>query len=177
MFCLSHIVWIILFSFKIILKSHKIKQYKCKPTVRYVWNISFFAASLLFLHFYHKYFIATRIYRELGPFPKYASALFLPTDNCFIFDSISLILITFYVTAIFLDLREKDFSEAASKCLYVLVLLSFDSYGYENYSVVLNLIFGLYSLFTDCLLTASLHTLEKHKGLFRIYLFLRIISW
>lgn len=48
---------------------------------------------------------------------------------------------------------------------------------YENYSVILNTVISLFSLFTDVLLTIALHTPERQKGLLRILLFLRLLSW
>lgn len=183
---------------QVFLKSHRIKPYKCYATIRLVWHICFYAASLLFLQLYYKYFLATRISRDVGRwFPKYENALFMPTDNCAIFQRITLLLTTFYLTSTVLSLRAKDFMEAVTKVLYVMVLISFNAYGweqinsfmsflrkypfhfcrFENYSVILNMMLSFYSLFTDCLLTGALHTPERNKGLFWSLLFLRILSW
>lgn len=111
---------------QVFLKSHRIKPYKCHATIRFVWHICFYAASLLFLQLYYKYFLATRIPRW---FPKYENALFIPTDNCAMFHRISLLLTAFYLTSVVMSLRVKDFTDAATKLLYVMVLVSFNAYG------------------------------------------------
>lgn len=112
------------------LRSQNVSVYKCTPTIRFIWNCGFYTTCTTFLHFYHKYFIAPRILKETnGIFPKYRSALFLPTDHCSIFNSISIILTTFYITSALFDLREKDITEAASKCLFACVIMTLDHYG------------------------------------------------
>lgn len=120
-----------LFYEQVFLKSHRIKPYKCQATTRFVWHICFYAAALLFLQLYYKYFLATRILRDVGRwFPKYENALFMPTDNCAMFQRISLLLTAFYLTSAVMSLRAKDFTEAATKLLYVMVLVSFNAHGY-----------------------------------------------
>lgn len=115
---------------QILQKSHKINQYKWHSTIRYGWNISFYAASVFCLYLYHRYIIALKLERETGRlFSKYENALFLYSDNSPMFDSISLILTTFYITSAILDLHIRDFSEASTKCFYICLLGSFDSYG------------------------------------------------
>lgn len=79
---------------------------------------------------YHSYFIALRLQRETGRLcPKYENALFLYSDNSPMFDSISLILTTFHITSTILDLYDRDYSQASTKCFYICLLGSFDSYG------------------------------------------------
>ncbi|KAG4074257.1 hypothetical protein HA402_008666 [Bradysia odoriphaga] len=160
------------------LRSQKVSVYKCTPTIRFIWNGGFYITCTTFLHFYHKYFIAPRILKETNSFfPKYRHALFLPTDHCTVFNSISIILATFYITAALFDVRERDFTEAASKCLFACVIMSLDHYGYENFSIILNTLFGLFNMFADCLTTASLYTKEQNKAFNRLFLFFRLITW
>ncbi|KAJ6639874.1 hypothetical protein Bhyg_12621 [Pseudolycoriella hygida] len=179
--CCSLTIFIFYFFSKFLerfLRSQRISVYKCLPTIRFIWNIGFYATCTTFLHFYHKYFIAPRILKETSSFfPKYRDALFLPTDHCSIFNSISIILTTFYITSALFDLRERDFTEAASKWLFASVIMSLDHYGLENYSIILNMLFGLFNMLADCLTTASLYTNEKNRTYNRLFVFVRLITW
>lgn len=67
-----------------------------------------------------------------GILRKYYNLLFIPTENCLLFNSITLLLTTFYGIAMILDLRDKDYSEASSKFLYGCILISLNSYGYDK---------------------------------------------
>lgn len=102
------------------------RRYKWRQTIQTAWNICFFLASAIFLDLYHDYFIVPQIYRETGRFfPKYENALFIVSDDIHKFNTISLILVAFYLVSALLDLKGRDVSESATKLLYGCVLISF----------------------------------------------------
>ncbi|XP_059618710.1 uncharacterized protein LOC132263126 [Phlebotomus argentipes] len=177
--CFSTAFYLVRKIVQALLRSSSTPRYKWHPTFRHIWNISFFSGSTVFLHFYHKTFIAPEIEKEVRHyFPKYENLLlFMPNEDTTKFNDIFVIVITFHLIAIVLDLRECDYSEAAQRVLFSSVLVIFYIFRYEHYFVLLNISVGLMGIATEVLLLSALHTSTSRDILFILYATFRFITW
>lgn len=124
------------------------QRHKWRQTSQTTWNICFFLASAIFLDLYHAHFLEPLIYRDTGRyFPKYENPLFILSDDSKKFNTITLILITFYLVTALIDMKAQDFSETATKVLYGCVLFNFYYLGYTRKSILevfTNLLYRFY---------------------------------
>lgn len=164
--------------FHVFFKPQNIKFYKRKQFARSIWNIAFYAASTIFLYYYNEYMISPQLVRNAGRlFPTYENTIFYKSQSCEKFQLYSLFIITFYLHGAMLDFKECDFSEAVSKTLYALALVSINGYKFENYFVGLNLNLGIYNIITECLFLMALQNSHRNRLIYQVFLGLRIASW
>ncbi|KAH8280669.1 hypothetical protein KR018_002182 [Drosophila ironensis] len=166
--------------FQFFLKSSNMKYFKRRQFARLIWNIAFYAACCLFLHFYNEFMILPQLMKNQGRY-----SLFYSSDNLIFYRShqtekfqfYSIFIITFYLHGAMLDFKEADFLEVGSKALYLLALVAIDVYRYENYFVGLNLTVGLYSILTEALALFVLPGSNRHRFIYQVFLGLRIAAW
>jgi hypothetical protein len=93
------------------------------------------------------------------------------------FKIVTFILSSFNLIGSLLDFHGRDVSEAISKILYSALLLMCYFYGYENYSIVLNINLGLFYMFTELLSLLSLHSDKTQLMMFRVFVAFKFVSW
>ncbi|EDW27806.1 GL19814 [Drosophila persimilis] len=166
--------------FQFFLKSSNMKYFKRKQFARLIWNIAFYAASCLFLHFYNEFMILPQLMKNQGRYSLFYSSenlIFYRSHQLEKFQFYSIFIITFYLHGAMLDYKEADFLEVGSKGLYLLALVAIDVYRYENYFVGLNLTLGLYSILTEVLALLSLPSSNRNRLVYQMFLGLRIAAW
>ncbi|XP_030378693.1 uncharacterized protein LOC115627213 [Scaptodrosophila lebanonensis] len=166
--------------FHFFLKSSNVKYFKRKQFARLIWNIAFYAACSLFLHFYNEFMILPQLMKNQGRYSLFHSSenlIFYRSQQYEKFEFYSIFIITFYLHGAMLDFKEADFLEAASKGVYLLALLAIDVYKYENYFVGLNLTLGLYYILTECLALVALQNSKRNCLIYQIFLGFRIAAW
>ncbi|XP_055390021.1 uncharacterized protein LOC129619001 [Condylostylus longicornis] len=177
LFCFGFYIFYELFY--VFLKSSKIKYYKRKQFARSIWNIAFCSSSAVFLYYYHEYMISPQLVRNTSRlFPTMSdNTIFYVSQSCERFKMYSLFIITFYLHAAMLDLRENDYCEAGSKLLYTLTIFLLICYKFENYFVILNLNQGIFNIMTECLFLLALQTFNRNRLVHQVLLGFRIASW
>lgn len=114
------------------LKAARLAHYKWNLTIHYLWNVCFYIVAIVFLYLYQKYYLADNLYfKQNGQnyYRSYENLLFYTSNNrCSLFNSLDLILISFYVIDLFYDLNERNFSEAINKFLACCIVVSFHNY-------------------------------------------------
>ncbi|EDW78223.1 uncharacterized protein [Drosophila tropicalis] len=167
--------------FQFFLKSSNVKYFKRKQFARLIWNIAFYAACCLFLHFYNEFMILPQLMKNQGRYALFYSSenlIFYRSHQTEKFQFYSTFIITFYLHGAMLDFKEADFLEAASKGLYLLALIAIDVYRYENYFVGLNLTLGLYSILTELLaLLAMPNNSNRNRLIYQLFMGIRIAAW
>lgn len=114
------------------LKAVKLAYYKWDVTVRYTWNCCFYVVAIVFLCIYQKYYLADSLYfRQNGQnyYRSYENLLFYTSSNrCSLFNSVTTILISFYVIDALHNLNERSISEAINKLFACGIVICFDVY-------------------------------------------------
>lgn len=116
------------------LRAHNIAHYKWKSTIRYTWNVAFFAVAIIFLCIYQKYYLADNLYfKQNGQnyYRSYENLLFYTPSNkqhqrCSPFNAINLILLSFYIVDALYNLNERAYADAINKFLACSILVCFD---------------------------------------------------
>eukprot|EP00099_Drosophila_melanogaster_P010705 NP_001285014.1 uncharacterized protein Dmel_CG1636, isoform C [Drosophila melanogaster] len=166
--------------FQFFLKSSSMKHFQRRLFARVIWNIAFYAASCLFLHFYNEFMILPQLMKNQGRYSLFYSSenlIFYRSHQAEKFQFYSIFIITFYLHGAWLDFKDADFLEVGSKGLYLLSLVAIDVYRYENYFVGLNLTVGLYSILTEVLALLVLPSTNSHRIIYQVFLGLRIMVW
>ncbi|XP_020802129.1 uncharacterized protein LOC110179085 [Drosophila serrata] len=166
--------------FQFFLKSSNMKYFKRKQFARVIWNIAFYGASCLFLHFYNEFILLPQLMKNQGRYSLFYSSenvIFYRSNQTEKFQFYSIFIITFYLHGAMLDFKEADFLEVGSKGLYLLSLIAIDVYRYENYFVGLNLTVGLYSILTEVLALLVLPSSYSHRIVYQVFLGLQIAAW
>ncbi|KAH8238453.1 hypothetical protein KR032_007240 [Drosophila birchii] len=173
--------------FQFFLKSSNMKYFKRKQFARVIWNIAFYGASCLFLHFYNEFILLPQLMKNQGRYSLFYSSenvIFYRSHQTEKFQFYSIFIITFYLHGAMLDFKEADFLEVGSKGLYLLSLIAIDVYRqaqtrplYENYFVGLNLTVGLYSILTEVLALLVLPSAYSHRIVYQVFLGLQIAAW
>lgn len=117
------------------LKSSNVKYFKRKQFARLIWNIAFYSACCLFLHFYNEFMILPHLMKNQGRYSLFHSSdnlIFYRSHQYEKFQFYSIFIITFYLHGAMLDFKDADFLEAASKGLYLLSLVAIDVYRYST---------------------------------------------
>ncbi|XP_055296551.1 uncharacterized protein LOC129565567 [Sitodiplosis mosellana] len=188
---INSIFWIGLFYivcfhyFKKILQPHlrasKLSYYKWNLTVRYVWNICFYIVAIAFLYVYQKYFLADSLYfKQNGQnyYRSYENLIFFTSNHrCNLLNSVNYILISFYLIDVIFDLNEGYVSEAVSKFLACGIVICFDVYRLEYFSVMFNILLALIYLFTDGLSLVGWHIPKNRDVAFRVCVTLKLLLW
>jgi len=136
----------ILLSLQFFLKSSNVKYFKRKQFARLIWNIAFYSACCLFLHFYNEFMILPHLMKNQGRYSLFHSSdnlIFYRSHQYEKFQFYSIFIITFYLHGAMLDFKEADFLEAASKGLYLVALVAIDVYRHVQifiYTCIDNLI-------------------------------------
>lgn len=114
------------------MKAIKLAHYKWDLTVRYTWNCCFYIVAVIYLCFYHKYYLTDSLYfRRNGHnyHRSYENLLFYTSENrCALLNAITTIQISFYVIDALYDLNERNITEAIGKFLSCGILVCFDVY-------------------------------------------------
>ncbi|KAH8276584.1 hypothetical protein KR044_004629, partial [Drosophila immigrans] len=190
--------------FQFFLKSSSnVKYFKRKQFARLIWNIAFYSACCLFLHFYNEFMILPQLMKNQGRYSLFHSSdnlIFYRSHQYEKFQFYSIFMITFYLHGAMLDFKEADFVEAASKGLYLLALIAIDVYRhvpashllllctlftnscfdlrrYENYFVGLNLTLGLYSILADCLSLVALQNSNRNRLIYQMFMGISLAAW
>ena len=167
-----------IFSFQKLLIKSKISQVKHRQSINFIWNFIFCFCCTTFLILYHSYFIKDELDFEKGKwYPKRRNLLFYKPCDMIKFKIITCIISGFNVCAAILDVHARDISESISKILFSFLVVICYIYGYENYSVVLNINLGLFQMFTELLSLLSLHTEKDQILMYRVFVVFKFISW
>lgn len=110
-------------------------------------------------------------------YPKRRSFLFFRPCDLVKFKIVTFILSSFNIVGSFLDFHGRDVSEATSKILFTVLLIMCYFYGYENYSIILNINLGLFYMFTELLSLLSLHSDKEQIAMFRVFVAFKFVSW
>ncbi|TDG41158.1 hypothetical protein AWZ03_012432 [Drosophila navojoa] len=166
--------------FQFFLKSSNVKYFKRKQFARLIWNIAFYGACCLFLHFYNEFMILPQLMKNQGRYSLFHSSdnlIFYRSHQYEKFQFYSIFIITFYLHAAMLDFKEADLLETVSKGLYLFALIAIDVYRYENYFVGLNLTLGLYNILTECLSLLALQNSNRNRLVYQVFMGLKIAAW
>jgi len=107
------------------------KHFQRRLFARVIWNIAFYAASCLFLHFYNEFMILPQLMKNQGRYSLFYSSenlIFYRSHQAEKFQFYSIFIITFYLHGAWLDFKDADFLEVGSKGLYLLSLVAIDVY-------------------------------------------------
>ncbi|XP_031628299.1 uncharacterized protein LOC116344062 [Contarinia nasturtii] len=162
------------------LKAAKFSYYKWNLTIHFVWNCCFYIVALVFLCLYRKYFLVDSLYfKQNGQnyYRSYENLLFYTNNRCSLYSSISFILLSFYLIDVIYDLNEGNISEAISKFLACGIVVCFDIYRLEYFSVMYNAMLVLIYLITDGLRLICWHIPENSDLAFRICVSLKLLLW
>ncbi|XP_070492874.1 uncharacterized protein [Chironomus tepperi] len=163
---------------KKLLINSKVSQIKHRQSINFTWNFIFYFCCTTFLILYHSYFIKDELDFEKGKwYPKRRNLLFYKPCDMVKFKIVTFIISGFNICAAILDLHARDISESISKILFSFLTMVCYIYGYENYSVVLNINLGLFHMFTELLSLLSLHTEKDQIFMYRIFVIFKFISW
>jgi len=115
---------------------------------------------------------------ELGKwYPKRKSLLFFRPCDLVKFKLVSYLICAFYTVGALIDLHARDLLEAISKTLFGVLLLTCHFFGFENYSILLNINLSLFYVFTELLALLALHTNREQHAMLRILLAFKFVSW
>lgn len=168
----------LLIPFQKLLIRSKISSVKHRQSINFIWNFIFYFCCTTFLILYHSYFIKDELDVEKGKwYPKRKNLLFYKPCDMVKFKIITWIISSFNFCAALLDLHARDLSESFSKILYSWLVVACYIYEYENYSVVLNINLGLFSMFTELLSLLALHTEKDQVFMYRVFGAFKFISW
>lgn len=122
--------------FQPVLRKSRIDHYKWNITIRSVWNICFHIVAIIFLILYQKYFLASSLYfKQNGQnyYRSYENLLFHRVDNsCSTFNSMNIILLSFYVSDFLYELNDRSFIDAIRKALTCCIMACFDTYRWVD---------------------------------------------
>lgn len=93
------------------------------------------------------------------------------------FKIVTMIIASFNLMVSIIDFYARDASEAISKILYTLLVICCYMFGFENYSIVLNINLGLFQMFTELLMLLALHTEKDQIFMYRVFVTFKIASW
>lgn len=93
------------------------------------------------------------------------------------FKLVTFILCAFHIVASILDLHSRDVSNAVTKALYSVLLMTCYIHGYENFSVVLSINLGLFHMFSELLGLLALHSEKDQMMMYRVFVFFKFASW
>lgn len=107
------------------MKLERRKSINLTQNIRFVWNICFCFATIIFLKLYHEEFISPEFERESHQlFPAFTNSLFFKVCDMKKFKLVTLLLTSFYVLEAIIDLNERNFSNTGRKFLFAVVLLT-----------------------------------------------------
>lgn len=146
--------------------------------IRIVWSICFIVTQIVFLEMYHSQFINPEFERETRQlFPKFSNSLFFKVCDMKKFMLVTLILSSFYILEALIDLNERNFANSLSKFLFSAVLLTCYRQRLENYSVLLNIYVGLYSIIVHITHLFALNISAKHQTFLQLNVIVRLLAW
>lgn len=93
------------------------------------------------------------------------------------FKLVTFILSAFHIVGAISDLHSRDVSNAVSKILHSVLLVTCYIHGYENYSVVLSINLGLFHMFSELLSLLALYSEKDQLMMFRVFVFFKFASW
>lgn len=90
---------------------------------------------------------------------------------------VTLILSSFYILEALIDMNERNFANSLSKFLFSAVLLTCYRQRLENYSVLLNIYVGFYSIIVHVTHFAALNVSVKRQLFLKLIVIVRLLSW
>uniref|UniRef100_A0A336MQN9 CSON003294 protein n=1 Tax=Culicoides sonorensis TaxID=179676 RepID=A0A336MQN9_CULSO len=133
---------------------------------------------IVFLQMYHSQFINPEFERESRQlFPKFSNSLFFKVCDMKKFMLVTLILSSFYLLEALIDLNERNFANSLSKFTFSIVLLICYRQRLENYSVLLNIYVGLYSITVHLTHLIALNISPKRDLFLKLIVIIRLLSW
>lgn len=115
--------------FQLILKQSQVRYLNRNQTIRSVWNIAFYAASVVFLHLYHGYVLSPDLDISANRlFPIYENTIFHKSPECDIFRNSAIFILAFYLHWALQALKDGDIIDASVNTLFSLAQITLISY-------------------------------------------------
>lgn len=159
-------------------KLERRRSIKLDKNIRFVWNICFCFATIIFLKLYHEEFISPEFERESHQlFPAFSNSLFFKVCDMKKFKLVTILLTSFYILEALVDLNERSFSNSGRKFLFAMILLACYNLRFENYSVMLNIFFGLYNCIINATGAAALNSKDSSVIFLGSLTVIRFLAW
>lgn len=165
--------------FQSLYKKAKSKQASIvSQNIRIIWSICFIVTQIVFLEMYHSQFINPEFERETRQlFPKFSNSLFFKVCDIKKFFLVTLIVSSFYILEALIDMNERNFANSLSKFLFSAVLLICYREKLENYSVLLNIYVGFYSITVHITHFIALNVSARRHTFLKLIVILRLLAW